>query len=98
MSSLTEKDIERKLVKAVKTAGGLALKFTSPGYAGVPDRIVLMPGGMMCFAELKAPGKVMRPLQLKKKKELESLGFRVFCIDSIEQIQEVISTMGGDAR
>lgn len=98
MSSLTEKDIERKLVKAVKTAGGLALKFTSPGYAGVPDRIVLMPGGMMCFAELKAPGKVMRPLQLKRKMELESLGFRVFCIDSIEQIQEVISTMGGDAR
>ena len=98
MSSLTEKDIERKLVKAVKAAGGLALKFTSPGYAGVPDRIVLMPEGMMCFAELKAPGKVMRPLQLKKKKELESLGFRVFCIDSIEQIQEVISAMGGDAR
>lgn len=98
MSSLTEREIERKLVKAVKTAGGLALKFTSPGYAGVPDRIVLMPGGMMCFAELKAPGKVMRPLQLKRKMELESLGFRVFCIDSIEQIQEVISTMGGDAR
>ena len=95
---MNEKDIESRLRKDVKAAGGLALKFVSPGYAGVPDRIVLMPGGMMCFAELKAPGKVMRPLQLKKKKELESLGFRVFCIDSIEQIQEVISTMGGDAR
>ena len=54
---MNEKDIESRFRKAVKDAGGLALKFVSPGYSGVPDRIVLMPRGMMCFVELKAPGK-----------------------------------------
>ena len=92
---MNEKDIERKLKRDVEDAGGLALKFTSPGYAGVPDRIVLMPGGMMGFIELKAPGKVMRPLQVKRKKQLESLGFRVFCIDSTEQIKGVIDEIQG---
>lgn len=95
---MNEKDIESRLRKDVKAAGGLALKFVSPGYAGVPDRIVLMPGGMMCFAELKAPGKVMRPLQMKRKKQLESLGFKVCCIDSMEQIKDLINEMGGDAE
>ena len=95
---MNEKDIESRLRKDVKAAGGLALKFVSPGYAGVPDRIVLMPGGMMCFAELKAPGKVMRPLQMRRKKQLESLGFKVFCIDSMEQIKDLINEMGGDAE
>ena len=95
---MNEKDIESRLRKDVKAAGGLAFKFVSPGYAGVPDRVVLMPGGMMCFAELKAPGKVMRPLQMKRKKQLESLGFKVCCIDSIEQIKDLINEMGGDAE
>ena len=95
---MNEKDIESRLRKDVMAAGGLALKFVSPGYAGVPDRIVLMPGGMMCFAELKAPGKVMRPLQMRRKKQLESLGFKVCCIDSVEQIKDLINEMGGDAE
>ena len=95
---MNEKDIESRLRKDVKAAGGLALKFVSPGYAGVPDRIVLMPGGMMCFAELKAPGKVMRPLQMRRKKQLENLGFKVCCIDSMEQIKDLINEMGGDAE
>ena len=95
---MNEKDIESRFRKAVKDAGGLALKFDSPGYSGVPDRIVLMPRGMMCFVELKAPGKVMRPLQMRRKKQMESLGFRVYCIDSIEQIKDLINEMGGDAK
>ena len=95
---MNEKDIESRFRKAVKDAGGLALKFVSPGYSGVPDRIVLMPRGMMCFVELNAPGKVMRPLQMRRKKQMESLGFRVYCIDSIEQIKDLINEMGGDAK
>lgn len=90
MNSLRERDIERKLTQAVRKAGGLALKFVSPGLAGVPDRLVLMPEGRLCFVELKAPGQKMRPLQLKRKEMLESLGFRVFCIDSTEKIGGVI--------
>ena len=100
MDSLREKDIEKKFVEAVRKAGGLAPKFTSPGWDGVPDRIVLLPAGRIAFVELKAPGKVMRPLHMRRKKQLESLGFQVFCVDRPEQIAEVIKAiqMGGDAE
>ena len=87
---MNEKYIERKLVEAVKKSGGLAPKFVSPGFDGVPDRIILLPSGRMAFAELKAPGKVMRPLQVRRKKQLEALGFKVFVIDGIDRIGGVI--------
>lgn len=67
------------------------MKFVSPGFDGVPDRIILMPGGIITFAELKAPGKKLRPLQERRKRQLESLGFSVFCIDNIESIGGVIN-------
>ena len=76
-----EKTIEHKLVKAVHLMGGLALKFISPGFDGVPDRVVLLPGGKAAFVELKATGKKMRPLQVRRKKQIEALGFSVYCID-----------------
>lgn len=95
---MTEKYIEQKLVKAVKKMGGMAPKFVSPGFDGVPDRIILLPMGRMAFIELKAPGKKMRPLQVKRKRQLEALGFLVYCLDSVEQIDEVLKEIGGDAR
>lgn len=58
---MREKTIEKKLADAVKARGGLAPKFTSPGFDGMPDRIVLMPGGRMAFVEVKAPGKGTAP-------------------------------------
>lgn len=87
---MNENYIEQKLVEAVKKAGGLAPKFVSPGLNGVPDRIVLLPDGHIAFVETKAPGKMMRPLQLRRKKQLERLGFRVYCIDEVSQIGGVI--------
>ena len=90
MDSLREKEIEKKLVAAVRNAGGIAPKFVSPGWNGVPDRIVLFPGGRMAFVELKSPGKAMRPLQMRRKRQLEHLGFKVFCVDGVEQIGGVI--------
>lgn len=95
---MTEKYIEQKLVKAVRQMGGIAPKFVSPGLDGVPDRIVLLPMGRMAFVELKAPGKKMRPLQVRRKGQLEALGFLVYCIDGVEQIEEVLKEMGGDAK
>jgi hypothetical protein len=83
---VTEKYIEQKLVKAVKKRGGMALKFVSPGLDGVPDRIVLLPMGRMAFVELKAQGKKMRPLQVRRKRQLEGLGFLVYCVDRVEEI------------
>ena len=87
---MIEKQVEQALRKAVRDRGGLALKFVSPGLAGVPDRIVLMPNRHVAFVELKAPGKHPRPLQVKRKRQLESLGFRVYCIDHSEQIGGVL--------
>jgi len=87
---MREKTIEQELTRRVKVMGGTAYKFVSPGTAGVPDRIVLMPGGHMAFAELKAPGKVLRPLQKLRKVQLEKLGFKVYVIDNIDQIGGVL--------
>lgn len=96
---MLEKYIEQRLVKEVNNIGGLALKFVSTGFDGVPDRLILFPTGKMAFIELKAPGKTLRPLQEKRKRQLEALGFLVFCINDIKMIKPILSQiMGGDAR
>lgn len=87
---MKEATIERKLVSAAKLRGGICTKWVSPGYDGVPDRIVLLPGGKIGFVEVKALGKKPRPLQTARHKTLMKLGFRVFVIDSPEQIGEVL--------
>ena len=84
--TVTEKSIEQALVHQAKKYGGMAVKFVSPGLDGVPDRLLLLPGGRVAFVELKAPGEKMRPLQIRRKKQLEQLGFLVYCIDSKEMI------------
>ena len=95
---MREKEVEQRLVKAVKAMGGLAPKFVSPGLNGVPDRIVLLPSGRMAFAEIKAPGEKMRPLQVRRKSQLEKLGFSVYCVDGIEQIDRILEEIGGDGE
>lgn len=87
---MRERTIEQKLNKSVKMMGGIALKLNIPGFDGIPDRLVLLPYGKLVFIELKAPGKRLRPLQEKRKRQLEALGFSVFCIDSIEQIGGIL--------
>ncbi|MCC8043896.1 MAG: VRR-NUC domain-containing protein [Clostridiales bacterium] len=89
---MLEKEIERKLRKRVTAMGGLCVKFESPGNAGVPDRLILLPGGIMAFVELKAPGKHERPLQRHVQDKLRELGFTVFSsVDSDAQIDRVVS-------
>lgn len=83
---MREKQIEQKLTLMVKKAGGIALKFVSPSFAGMLDRLVLLPGGVFAFAELKAPGMKPRALQVARHEMLRRLGFRVYVIDGIEQI------------
>ena len=87
---MREKQIERKLTIAAKNMGGIAPKFTSPGFDGMPDRLVLLPHGRLAFVELKASGKKPRPLQVKRKRQLEALGFKVYVIDGEEQIGGVL--------
>ena len=87
---LYERTIEQKLAARVKAMGGIAPKFTSPGFDGMPDRLVLLPGGRMGFVKLKAPGKKPRALQLARHSLLRRLGFKVYVIDGIEQIDGVL--------
>lgn len=87
---MREKKIEQQLVKEVKDKGGIALKIVSPGFDGMPDRLILLPNRKLAFVEVKAPGKTLRPLQEKRKRQLEALGFLVFCLDHIEQIGGIL--------
>lgn len=97
---MREKSIEQALVKAVKAAGGICPKFVSPGFDGMPDRLVLLPGGTAGFVEVKAPGKKPRPLQESRHRLLRELGFRVYVVDGLAQIEAVLNEIakGGGAQ
>lgn len=85
--------VENEFIKAVHRAGGVAYKLNSLTTNGLPDRLVLFFPGKTFFVELKAPGKQMRPLQVKRRTQLQALGFPVFCIDRFSQIKPAIEAM-----
>ena len=87
---MTEKDVERRLVRAVKAMGGIAPKLICPGYDGMPDRLVLLPEGQIAFVEVKQQGEKPRPLQASRHGMLRRLGFQVIVLDAAEQIGGVI--------
>lgn len=82
---ILERDVEHAYCKKVKAAGGLAIKLVSPSMAGLPDRLILMPGGVMWFVEFKRPGGRPRPLQIRVHETLRRLGFTVKIVDSLEE-------------
>lgn len=90
---MNEKLIERKLREGVRALGGLALKFSSPYHRGIPDRIILMPGGRTFFVELKTTGKKPTLLQQKAIKELKELGFDARVIDSQESLNKFLEDL-----
>lgn len=93
-----ESALESKFRIRVTRAGALTFKFTSPGHAGVPDRIVLAPGGRIYFVEMKRKNGKLRPLQQYTVKKLQEYGFFVSVIDSEESINAFIARiMGSDA-
>ena len=96
--NMREKTIEHKLTIAAKNMGGIAVKFVSPGFDGMPDRIVLLPGGHIGFVEVKAPGEKPRPLQLSRHGLLRRLGFKVYVLDDEQQIEKIITEIRGDAK
>ena len=87
---LKEKFIEQKLVRAVKDMGGIALKFVSPGFDGMPDRIVLLPHGRIAFVEVKAPKCKPRAVQTARHRMLEKLGFKVYVLDDEDKIGGIL--------
>jgi len=92
---MREKHIEQKLVKTVKNIGGIAPKFISPGFDGMPDRIVLLPLGSIGFVEVKAPSQKPRPLQLARHELLRRLGFKVYVLDDERQIGGILDEIQG---
>ena len=92
---MRETAVEKHLTTEAKKRGGMSVKFVSPGLDGVPDRLVLLPGGKLAFVELKAPGKKMRSLQVHRAKQLIALGFRVYCADRKELIGGILDEIQG---
>ena len=91
---MRENKIEAKLKQMVEKQGGIAPKFVSPGLSGMPDRLVLLPGGQIAFVEVKAPGKVPRPLQEARHRMLRKLRFKVYVLDDVDQIGGILDEIG----
>ena len=90
---MREKEIEHHLVMETRSAGGMALKFVSPSFSGMPDRLVLLGDGKMGFVEVKAPGQKPRPLQLRRHAMLRRLGYQIFVLDAMEDIPAVLKAI-----
>ena len=86
-----ERNVERRLKKGVESLGGRCMKLVSQGNNGVPDRLVLLPGGRCVFVELKRPkyGK-LSPVQVAQQNSLTSLGFDVRVISNTEGVDAFI--------
>lgn len=89
-----EKNIESKLRDKIKQLGGRAYKFVSPGNAGVPDRLVVLPKGKIYFVELKRPGEKTRVLQDRQIAFLRKLGFEVLIISNEKELEKFIKKIG----
>ncbi len=87
---MRESELEKKFCRLAAQAGGRAYKFVSPGCAGVPDRIVVLPGGRVGFVELKREGEMPRKLQQFRRAELERLGCYTAVVDSVEGAEAAI--------
>lgn len=94
-NEVKERYIEGYMRKRIKEAGGWAAKWVSPGNAGVPDRIVIMPGGRVVFVELKAPGRRPTKLQWAQINRLRSFGCDVRVVDSVEAVDKLVQELTG---
>ena len=89
----SEKLVERKLVELVKLNGGMCIKLLSNHMLGLPDRMCLFPGAKIVFVELKTTGEKPKKIQVYMHDKIRKLGFAVFVIDSVQQVQGFIDEM-----
>ena len=90
--TILEKELEAKLVKGVKQMGGQCLKWTSPGTTGLPDRIILLPGGLIAFVEMKRPkNSKTAQLQTYWHRVLIKLGFKAYIASTEQSVQAVLN-------
>lgn len=92
---MREAEVEGYLVEQVKYAGGIAYKFTSPARINVPDRLCVLPGGILFFVELKAPGKLPNDGQKREHHRLRELGVAVYVVDTFDGVDELLEFYAG---
>ena len=95
---MAEKDIERFLVNGVKKLGGVAYKFVSPGNAGVPDRLIVMPGGRVYFVELKTDAGYATVLQKRQMDRLLRLGCDVKLVCGLGEVMALLGRLAGEQK
>lgn len=88
--SASEKALEAELRERCKALGWMCIKLTSQYQRGLPDRLILMPGGLVCFAEIKTTGKKPTALQRVTHERLRALGYRVEVVDTTESLDNLI--------
>lgn len=91
---MLERTIENYLKKRTEALGGVAVKLV--GYIGIPDRLLLLPGGRALFVECKAPGGRPRPMQRHWLRRLEEIGFEARLVDSKEDVDELLDGKGSE--
>ncbi len=87
---MRESSVEKKLVLGIKRLGGRAYKFVSPGNSGVPDRLIILPGGKIYFVELKTDTGKLSPLQRVQIQTLEGLGQDVRVLYGAEDVGDFL--------
>lgn len=90
-STESEKTLEKRLVREIEKRGGLALKQTSQYHRGIPDRLILLPGGRVLWAEIKATGKKPTRLQQLAMEHLVGMGFWCFVVDSTSSLNSLLN-------
>ena len=91
---MRESKIESKLKQKVERVGGMCVKFPPIFFKGLPDRIVLLPGGIIIFVELKQKGKKPTGIQTLVHDRIRSLGFTVVVLDDVNDIGNLIALQG----
>lgn len=91
-----ERDVERRLTSSVKKLGGKCIKLSSANEEGLPDRMVLLPGGKIFFVELKRTTGILSVMQLYQHKIFRKLGQRVYVPKNKEAVDALLGEEAGD--
>lgn len=89
----SEKKIEARLKVGIEKVGGMCLKFPATFFAGIPDRLIILPGGLVFFVEVKGEGLKLRPRQLFVAKKIEALGIRVYVANSEAMVSDLLAAV-----
>jgi len=88
-----ESRVERQLIDGVKALGGKTFKFISPGQAGVPDRVVILPGGTVHFVEVKAQGGRVSKLQQRSLANLRHMGVTALVLTGTDEVRHYLDNL-----